>query len=161
MKKDTVIVLALYPNSRGLGYACLEQPQNLIESGIASVRPIGNKKTLERVVKFVEFFKPKIIVLRDADGKHSKRVVALIESITKYAKGINLPVYRYKREQIRDAFEVFGAKTKHEIANQIVEWFKQLKPRVPKIRKEWMDEDYNMGMFDALSLAITHMHVGE
>jgi hypothetical protein len=62
---------------------------------------------------------------------------------------------------MRDVFEQFGAKSKYEIANKIVTWFPQLVSRAPKIRKPWMDEDYNMGIFDALALAITHKYLTE
>jgi hypothetical protein len=58
-------------------------------------------------------------------------------------------------------FEQFGAKSKYEIANKIIAWFPQLASRAPKIRKAWMDEDYNMGIFDALALAITHKYLTE
>jgi hypothetical protein len=50
-------------------------------------------------------------------------------------------------------------KTKYEIARTIVKWLPQFKHQMPRFRKPWMAEDYNMGMFDALSLAITHFYV--
>ena len=164
MKKDTVIILALYPNARGLGFACLEGAQNLKDSGVVTLQPICNKKILERVTKFAEFFKPTIIVVKDYNStysRHSKRVAELVESITNYADEIKIPVYRYSRQQVRDVFEQFGAKSKYEIANKIVAWFPNLASRAPKIRKPWMDEDYNMGIFDAMALAITHKYLME
>jgi hypothetical protein len=164
MKNDMVIILALYPNARGVGYACLTMPQTLREVGVATVRPISNKKILERVIKFVDFFKPSVIVLKEYNGsysRHSKRVVELIDSITKYTEESKVPVYRYSRQQIRDVFEQFGATSKNEIARKIINWFPQLESRTPKIRKPWMDEDYNMGLFDALSLGITHIYLNE
>ena len=164
MKKDTTMILALYPNARGLGYACFEAPEKLWDCGVITVRPICNGKILERITKFVDFFHPTVLLVQDCDSKHSrhsKRVVRVVDSITKYAEEIKVPIYRYSRQQIRDVFEQFGAKSKYEIAQKIIAWFPQLASRAPKIRKPWMDEDYNMGTFDALSLIITHQYLTE
>jgi Holliday junction resolvasome RuvABC endonuclease subunit len=164
MKKDMVIILSFYPNARGLGYACIEMPKNLRDSGVITVQPTCNKKILERITKFVEFFKPTIIVVKDYNSeysRHSKRVAELVESITNYAKEIKVPIYRYSRDQIRDVFEQFGSKSKYEIAQTIITIFPQLTSRAPKIRKPWMKEDYNMGIFDALALVITHKYLTE
>lgn len=165
MKKDTTMIFALYPNARGLGYVCFEQPEKkLWDCGIVTVRPICNGKILKRINKFVDFFKPAVILVQDCDSnysRHSKRVTGLVASITKYAEEIKVPIYRYSRQQIRDVFEQFGAKSKYEIAQKIIAWFPQLASRTPKIRKPWMDEDYNMGVFDAFSLVITHQYLTE
>jgi hypothetical protein len=162
MKKNQVVILSLYSNARGLGYVCLESPQNLKESGVLTIRPICNGRILERITKFVDFFKPKVIIVKDFENNYSrqnKRAVALAESIANYAKEVKVPVYRYTRQQIRDVFEQFGAKSKYEIAQKIISWFPQLEPRAPKIRKPWMAEDYHMGEFDAISLAVTHQYL--
>jgi hypothetical protein len=164
MKNNMPIVLALYPNARGLGYVCLENPKKIRDSGMVQVFPISNDRILKRVVKFADFFKPTLILVQDCDSsysRHSKRVARLVEDITKHAKEIKVPVYQYSRQQIRDTFEVFGAKSKHEIVQQIIKWFPQLEPLAPKIRKSWMAEDYSMGIFDALSLAVTHQYLTE
>ena len=164
MEDETELVLSLYPNALGLGYACLAFPQSLKETGVIKITPIDNEKILEHVKKFIEFFKPHVIVVRDCDDQYSRnsgRTKQLTESITCYAKEMNIPVYGYSRQKIRDVFELFGAKTKYEIAAQIVKWFPKLEPRAPKIRKVWDKESYYMGTFDALALAITHRYLTE
>jgi hypothetical protein len=164
MKKDTKMIFAIYPNARGLGYACFETPEKLWDCGVTTVRPICNKRILERITKFADFFQPTVILVQDCENSnnhHSKRVLRLMDSIIKYAGEIKVPVYRYSRQQIRDVFEQFDAKSKYEIAQKIIAWFPQLASRAPKIRKPWMDEDYNMGTFDALSLIITHQYLTE
>ena len=67
----------------------------------------------------------------------------------------------YSHEQIQFVFEQFKARTKHEIASIITEWLPQFKSKMPPIRKPWMCEDYHMGMFDALALAITHFYLSD
>ena len=160
------VVLALYPNSRGFGYACIElsakrNDQKILESGIMNVRPVGNERTLKHVRKFAEYFKPTLVILRDyhKPTNRSKRIRELIESIVAIAKEYNLPVYRYTREQIRHSFEQYGAKTKYEIAQKILEGFPELASRAPRIRKAWEEEDYRMGVFDALALVATHEYL--
>lgn len=165
MKEDMTIILSLYPNALGLGYSCLELPEKtLLDSGVVVVRPFRSKRILERIAKFVEFFKPTIIIVKDWDSNYSRRsrrIAQLTDDIVKYAAEMKVPVYRYSRQQIRDVFEVHGAKTKYEIAQKIIVWFKELASRAPKIRKPWMTEDHNMGVFDALSLIITHLYLTE
>src|ERR1700722_17214860 len=126
MKKDQVIVLSLYPNARGLGYVCIENHQLLKESGVLTIRPIFNGRVFDRIIKFIQFFKPEIIVVRDYAAKRpslNKRGVALVDTILKYAEEIKIPVYRYTRQQMRDVFEQFGATSKYAIAKKIVSWF--------------------------------------
>jgi Holliday junction resolvasome RuvABC endonuclease subunit len=161
MTEDTNTILSLFPYARGIGYVCLKPPQGLLDSGIVTIRPISNERILGRINKFVEFHRPTLVILREPDTGHSeraKRVHATIEAIVDYAKEQGLPVHRYTRDQIQEAFEVHGAKSKQDITKQLLVWFPELSYRAPKIRKTWMDEDYNMCMFDALALAVTHLH---
>ena len=161
MEPDTQLVLSLYPNARGIGYACVEMPQKLIDSGVLTVRPICNGEILDRVKKYIEFYKPQLIVVKDFDKSsfRSKRGIELVESLTAYATEIRVPVMRYTRRQIHEVFELFGAKSKYEIAQKIIIPFPQLAPRAPKLRKAWMAEDYYMGEFDAIALALTHEYL--
>ena len=164
MEKEPVVILSLYPNARGLGYVCLKGQQNLKESGALTIRPIFNGKVLNRIIKFIQFFKPHIIVVKNYGTKRSrlnKRGEALVESVVQYADEIKVPVFKYTREQVRDVFEQFGAKSKYEIAKKIITWFPQLEAHTPKIRKPWMAEDYYMGEFDAVALAVTHLYLTE
>lgn len=157
------LILALYPNSRGLGFVCVELPQKLTDAGVITVRPICNGIILTRIEKFMDFFKPEIVVVRNAEAlaPTANRIKKLINAITELAIERGIAVHQYTREQIRDVFEVWGSSTKYQIAHKIIEWFPELANRAPKIRKAWMEEDYNMGLFDALSLAITHAYVTE
>ncbi|MBS1683216.1 MAG: hypothetical protein JSS76_00565 [Bacteroidetes bacterium] len=161
--QENPIVLSLFPNRRGLGYVCVDVVEKqILESGVASVRPINNKRVVERIAKYIEFHNPTVIIVRDAKGASSRRIERLIELsalIDHIAKTKNTPIFRYTRKQIREVFELFGAKSKTEIAKQIIEWFKELAPLAPKVRKPWMEEDYHMGIFDAMALLITHQYL--
>ncbi len=155
------LVLALYPNFRGFGYAFLENPQEPRDCGIVTVRAISNKKCLKHIKKFIDYYRPSLVVLQDYRGDtywKGKRTKKLLDDIAGLCKKENLPVHQYTREQVRFVFGEFGAKTKYEIAKKIVEWLPQLENKMPRVRKPWMCEDYTMGIFDAAALAITHFY---
>ena len=164
MENNETLVLSLFPNHRGLGFVCIEWPKKLLDAGMAVVHPVSNSQFLDRVIKYIDFFKPSVIIIRNCKGKKSdreKRIENIVDDITTYSEKNHIPIYGYTRQQIRDVFEQFGATTKNEIAKKIIEWFPQLEWRAPTIRKAWMDEDCNMGVFDAFALAVTHKYLTE
>jgi Holliday junction resolvasome RuvABC endonuclease subunit len=125
---------------------------------------MSNDRIFERVQKFVEFFKPAIIVLRDCDtptSRKNERTKQLTDRIVSFAVEKEIPVYKYKRQQIRDVFEQCGATSKYEIAHEIIREFSELASRAPKLREQWMEEDYNMGIFDSIALVTTHKYLTE
>lgn len=156
------ITFAIYPNTRGFGFVCLEKSRQLIDYGIVTIRPICNRKVIKRARKFMEYYKPDLVIIQDHECKFtraSKRVIRVLDAIANHAEDKELKVYRYKREQIRDTFSQFSATTKFEIAQILCKEHKELEHRIPKPTKLWMSEDYNMGIFDALSLAYTHYYL--
>lgn len=164
MKKCSLVTLALFPNMRGFGFACLENPQKIIDNGMVRIYPLDNSKLLNRIQTLFDYFVPAVVVMREysmENTRHSRRVRNLIDEVCKRAEKLNIRVYHYSREQVKDVFAQFEATTKYEIAQKIVEWFPQLAPRMPKIRNLWVPEDINMGTFDAIALAITHMYLTE
>jgi len=164
MKQDMTIYLSLFPNTQGLGYACIETPQSLVDYGVATIKPVSNEKSFARAKKLIELFRPTVILIRDNDDpvKHrAKRVEALSAMIATYAKTQNIPIYRYSRSQIQDVFEINGMKSKYAISKLIVQWFPELAPRQPKYRRASMNEEYNTGVFDAISLIATHRYLTE
>ena len=158
MEQDTHVVLALYANSRGLGYACIQVPKKLMECGVLNVTPLSNDKIAMRVEKFIDFFKPHVVVIRDAESS-VPRIQELSDTISIMAYEKNVPIHRYTRKQVKDVFEIFGATTKYEIAHKIIEAIPALATRAPRIRKPYLPEDYNMGIFDAAALILTHEYL--
>ena len=157
------VVLAIFPNTRGIGFACIERPNTLLDSGMATVSPIVNGPMLKRAEKMMDFYRPTVVVVRDPgpESIRGKRITQLVEDIAKAAYGRKLSVRRYSRQQVKDVFETFGASTKHEIAQAIVRWLPELEKRAPETRKPWMPEDYHMGVFDAAALAYTYGYLEE
>lgn len=162
-KDKPILVLAVYPNMRGFGFVCLDWPGTLVDTGVIWVQPICNGKILKQFIRYVNFYRPEIVILRECDeeAKHTKRVTALLGNMADASKDMKLEVFQYSREQIKTVFEQFGARTKYEIALRLIEAYPQLKSKMPKLRKRWMPEEYSMPIFDALSLIVTHKYLTE
>lgn len=157
------VFLSLYPNTLGLGYVCADMPDKLMDYGILNVRPPNNSKIMSHVKRFIDYFKPTILIVRENKvvSDRDKRIALLIREIEEYAKEVGMPVHLYTREQVEDVFEIFGASTKHDRVAKILEWFPNLESHAPGAKKIYMPENYNTGIFDALALAITHHYLHE
>jgi len=155
-------ILALYPNVKGIGYAFFQEEYEPKYYGVSVVKPMNNEKCLKRIVAMIQTYEPSLILIPTPDGKYNrkrKRIQELLQEITLYAKKHNIPAKSYSREQIRLVFEQFDAKSKQEIAEKICIWIPQLEACRPMKRKIFNPEHYYQGMFDAISLAITHFYV--
>ncbi len=162
MNTSNNIVLALYPNARGFGYAFLESAILARDCGIVTISPISNSKCLKRIKEFIEYYEPTLVIVQDCKGKYSRksqRVKDLIETIVGYCHAKSLPVKRYTREQIRFVFAQFNCKSKFEIARKIAEALPMLQNKLPEMRKPWMCENYNQGIYDSISLAFCHFYM--
>lgn len=157
------VILSIYPNVRGLGYVCLQFPGTVYDFAMVGIRRADSDQALERVKRLILVLRPTIIVLRSnapVTGK-GRRVAELIARIERYALAAGIPVHSYSRAQVKDVFEIFGAKNRQEIAEWLGYHFPALSENVPKPRKFYEDEDYNMGIFDAMALAVTYQYLTE
>ena len=162
MKNNSSVVLAIYPNARGFGYALLESPSEARDCGVVSILPICNKRSLRRIQQFITHYEPTLVILQDFNDGYSRkslRVKKLVAGVRQFCFDNQLAVKEYSQEQIRFVFEQFKAYTKRDIAKRITEWLPQFQKKMPKIRKPWMCEDYHMGMFDAVALGLTHYYM--
>ncbi len=158
LQEKSKIVFAIYPNAQGFGYVYMNGPRQLLDYGIVRINPICNFRILDKIKKSLDYFRPSVVALLDPDAKSSRtgfRIRSLIAKITEFANQENLQVAHISRDQIRDVFENFGVITKFEISQWLLTEFKELDSRRPRERKLWTSEDRNMGVFDALSLAMS------
>jgi hypothetical protein len=153
------VVLAIFPSTRGFGYAVFEGRQSLIDWGVRTVCPFQkNLKSLQRIRELFAFYGPDVVVLEDYEGQGSrraKRIQTLINLITAHVAGEGVITASFSRAEVRACF---GLATKREIAEAIAREFPELGPRLPPVRKIWMSEDRRMSIFDAVSLAATFFH---
>ena len=160
--QNSPLVLTLYPNAFGMGYVISETPKELINYGVARIRPLSSNQYIKRLLYFVRQYKPTIILLRgytQSDKRISKRVIRVIKTFEDEAEKMNLLVHKYSREDIKGVFEQFGNNSKYGISKTITSWYPELQSRMPDIRKNTQAEHYQMGVFDAFALMLSHYYL--
>jgi hypothetical protein len=157
-RSSAELICAIYPSTRGFGYAVFEEPYALLDWGVKVVRSRQkNLASLKKVRELLAFYRPDVLVLENYQGRGSrraKRIQTLINLMTAHAAEERIAVASYSRSEVRASF---GLTTKREIAEAIVREFPELGPRLPPIRKIWMSEDTRMNIFDATALAMTFL----
>ena len=152
-------VMGIFPNSIGFGFAYFPEQTLLSHYGVKRISPATNERAMQEIKKLIETYQPSVVVLPAKDGKFNRkrsRVQRLIALVKHYAEEHGIMIKHYSRKDIRLVFKDFNAKSKNEIALQIGMFFPFLKNDVPPKPRAFDPEHYRQGMFDAISLAITH-----
>ena len=152
-------VLAIDPITRGFGFAVLDGPRLLVDWGVRAPKPSPKpvERALHEVTRLLEVYSPDRVVVEDclqAGSRRGKRNGRLIERIVALADAHDIPTRRISRAGLRRAFASEQARTKYQIALAIVQRFPELAVRLPPIRKPWMSEPAQMGVFDAVAFAL-------
>jgi hypothetical protein len=153
-------VLAIAPVTRGFGFAVLEGQDTLVNWGVKVVSGKGNKnaKILPKAEELITHYQPGVLVLEDASAKGSlrrPRIQRLVPQITKVAKASNVNVTLFSRDQVTKILFPDGQWTKHTLAEVVARQFpEQLGSKLPPKRTAAMREHYQMGIFDAVALAL-------
>ena len=151
-------ILGIAPSSRGFGFAVLEGEEKLIDWGVRSSRKEKNPGAVAKVEALMRHYQPGTLVLEDPAAKHSRRSIrirALSGKIVAAAKNHDVRVALLSREQVRRKFFPDEKGTKDSLAQILASRFPQeLESRLPPKRRPWMSEDYRMGIFDAVALAV-------
>jgi Holliday junction resolvasome RuvABC endonuclease subunit len=152
------LILAVVPSKWGFGYAILEGQDRLVDWGVKTVTRDKNVQCLSKVEKLLSHYVPGVIVIEDylAKGcRRSQRLRQLNDAIAILAKKEKIEVEMFAREQVMNTFFVDGGGTKHAVAKLLsIRFSEELGDRMPPKRKPWMSQDYRMGIFDAVALAL-------
>jgi Holliday junction resolvasome RuvABC endonuclease subunit len=152
-------VLAVDPTSRGFGFVVLESPTTLVEWGNKVIRQQHEETILTKVSKLIRHYLPDIIVFEDYRGsRRSARVQSLLDGIGRLATVEGLKSRRLPIARVKKVFRAFHAGTKHEIAHAVAQQLPDLASWLPRFRKPWMSEGYQMAIFDAAALALTYFN---
>jgi hypothetical protein len=147
------LVLAVYPNARGLVFVIFEGPNALVDWGITELR---RRERHERCFKVVEVllgkYRPDLLVLRDMPAG---RNAGLARQFTELAKREGIPALPISRKEVRQVFANLGKATRYAIVSEIVRRLPMFASFQPGRRKIWNGEDRRMGFFDAAALALT------
>ena len=152
-------VLALDLGTRGLGYAVMEGPQQLIDWGVQEVRTNKATITLAKSRHLLDRYQPDVLVLEDyafVDKRRPDRVRVMATKVKEETMTTGAIVRSFTRSKVKEAFVGTEAVTRHEIAKVLTRWFPELVGRLPPKRKPWMPEHPQMGLNDAVALAMTY-----
>jgi Holliday junction resolvasome RuvABC endonuclease subunit len=154
-------VLAIDPEPRGFGFAVVESnPIRLIDWGKVDCRFRPSTARLAKVQGLVDRYDVSAVVTEDCRGAMRLRAQAaqpFVNAVQKHFRKRSTRVVLYPRKRILQRFTPLGAKNKLEIAGLLAEEFPELACAVPPARKPWTREHYQMTVFDAVALAITHL----
>jgi|ERR1022692_565343 predicted mannosyl-3-phosphoglycerate phosphatase (HAD superfamily) len=155
-KADDFRILAIAPTSRGVGFAVLEGKDSLVDWGVKTVQGEKNANSLTKVEELIAQYQPGVLVLQDTkDSRKSQRIKVLSREIVDLAETRNISVKLFSQEQEGRTYFTDGLGTKQEIAELIAQRFPdELGSRLPQKRKAWMSEQYQMGIYDAVALAL-------
>ena len=153
------MVLAIYFNARGFGYALFEGMLIPVDWGIKTVKGANTLECIKKAHVVLHMFQPSVLLLQDCDSKQSRcseRVREQIQALIKIAKKKGIKIRLYSRTDVRACFSYYGAVSKDEIAREVAKLMPEFAPKVPPMRRLWMPEHYQMPLFDALALVQTH-----
>lgn len=154
-------VLALDPGQRGIAFALVQiDPLRLLEFGTKKCRVSERALRLDKATKLVDVYQPEVVVLEDWRQASRLRRNALRPFAVAFETEMidrDVPVVQYSSSRVRNLFRPMGARTKTDIARALAIRFPELIWRVPPVRKIWMSEDDQMGVFDSIALALTHL----
>jgi Holliday junction resolvasome RuvABC endonuclease subunit len=154
-------VLAVAPSTRGFGFAVLDG-ERLINWGVKSVTGDKNSQSLLKLGKLLVFYHPDIAAFEDHSAKGSRRsarIRTLGEQMISMARSRKVGVKLFSRQQVRKFFFSEGKGTKDALAEILTKRFpEELACRLPKKRRPWMTEAYQMGIFDAVAIALLCRH---
>lgn len=158
--KKQIRILAVAPVSRGFGYAVLDGNGILADRGIRVIKGKGdkNKQGLAAFAEFIAHYQPGMLVIEDASAKNSRRsprIRELTKQITELATTHGVKVKLYSREKLRRTYFVDGKGTKQELAEILAARFpNDVGLRVTPKRRAWDSDNYRMGIFAAVALAL-------
>jgi Holliday junction resolvasome RuvABC endonuclease subunit len=149
-------ILAIDPTSRGFGYSVVEAG-TLVDWGVRNVTGNRHDECLRLIAALLEQYHVDVLAVEDHTARGSRRtprVQALLVAAAELGAGRRVKVVRVSPTRRRAAFQPSKATTKYAIAQALAHQFPELAHRLPPARKPWMSEDYRMGIFDAVALAV-------
>lgn len=153
------LVMAVYLNTRGFGFAVFEGPLSPVDWGIVEARGSQKNKTcVRRISQLFGRYRPEVLVLQDTSTsgtRRARRICDLNEAVALLAETQGIAVVSYSRDQVRACFSCGEFASKQRIAEAITRHIPVFTRYLPPPRKLWNSEHVRMALFDAVALALT------
>jgi Holliday junction resolvasome RuvABC endonuclease subunit len=156
-RKKHILVLGIAPSSRGFGFAVVEGESTLVNWGVKPVKSGDkNARSLSNAGNLMAQYRPDVIAIAGLQGsRRGPRVQALTNEIVALAEGEKIKVKRFSRKQVNLGLLGGGQVTKQILAEHLAARYpEELSFRLPRKRRAWTNEDYQMDMFEAVALAL-------
>lgn len=151
-------IVAFYPFTRGFGYAVMNSPLDLEEFNLYDLKEFDVPKILSLMREIITIHSPIAVVLENTNSKYCRKganAKQVIRAIAAWAKKKDISVQFYSREQIRNVFEPWHAKTKYEIAEVLTRNIDELE-HLMFDRPKYPAREPNMeAVFSAVSMGVT------
>lgn len=151
--------LIIYPCTRGFSYAVMLSPLEVIEVSLVSPKQYNSDKLFKCFLNIYEKHQPLTLIFENNNSKYSrkgKRSKNLQNRIRKWANKKDIPFRTYSRNDIRQTFDRWYAKTKFDIAQVLLKNISMLIPYSYAPRKYPQREHNYESIFSAVSLGVTH-----
>ncbi len=151
-------VLALDVRPHRLGYAVFETSAQLIGFGVT--RFDSPHAGALRVAALAGRFSPTTVVLRKIGRRSTRnrpRTKAVLRLISQQARRSSIHVTTVSNRQVRFSLGNDRTRTKHQSASLLASAFPELVWKLPQPRKTWQPESWNLLIFDAVALGVSHL----
>jgi hypothetical protein len=155
-------LLALEVRPQRIGFIVFQGTTRLLDWG---VRTYGKRKSdapsvgCARVATLLDLYSPAVMVIRRRrTSKTPRRLInATVARLAAEARRRSISCRFVTVKEVRHFFARYDRTTKHAIASRLAEWFPDLAWKLPRKRRAWESERYNMAVFDAAATAVAYL----
>jgi hypothetical protein len=157
-RPNNPVILAFALSTWGVGIAVIEGRDTLVDWGMKATKGDKNAAAVSELKKLIVQYRPSVFVIEDAhnqESARSSRIRLLAKRLRAEAANAKVRTVSLPRQQIRKMFFEDGIGTKDALAGVIAAKFpEELGRLLPPKRKAWMNEPFNMAIFEAVAVAI-------
>jgi hypothetical protein len=152
-------VIALDVRPRRAGFAVFEE-NRLLDWGVGDYRVRGPRfraGASRRINGLLDLHLPALVILRERGSNSraaAKRRASVIQIIRAKAMRHSIGFRVLSAATIKRFYEAQGCRTTHQIASMLVEWYPELRWKLPARRRTWETEKYNATLFDAAAAGV-------
>jgi len=163
-RHSSVRILSIDVRRNRFGYVLFEGPERLLDWGASAVSPkLGRRAAVEAALKRVapllrRCHPAAAVVKRPRRTKKGPSATSgpMLGVVQGEAVKLNIPMYFVTWQEVLDAFRVFPAHNKDNIAETLARIFPELIDKLPPRRGKWGTERPRMVIFDALAAGFTY-----